>query len=85
MMTNREAEKKGWRILAGYFFEESPEEMAIADGIVSFIKETGGRAAIVTHGYMCAVYRPELEMESIEQTERRIERAGLLKAKTTHQ
>jgi len=78
MITQSQAEAAGWRILAGGFFAGSSTDRRISNGIIQHISQTGGRAALVRRDSgRLAVYRPMSEMETAEQTERRIERAQL--------
>lgn len=75
------AKKKGFRVLAGPFDPTSRKESQLSEGIVAFLKATGGRVVSVDAPYDEGffLYRPVLEMETIQQTERRLYAAKLRK------
>ena len=77
-LTYHEAKAKGWRILAGEFSQHSAREMELARRMLAFLAHTGGRAAIVLQcsGHF-AIYRPNAEMETPRQTERRLKQMRL--------
>jgi len=78
LITQSQAEAAGWRILAGEFGSGNRKGERQANKIIGYITRTGGRAALVRlDSGRLAVYRPISEMETVEQTQRRIDRAHL--------
>ena len=74
------AKKKGFRVLAGPFDSEIPEESRLSHRIRDFIESTGGRVISADSAFPAGsfyLYRPGLEMETMKQTERRLDSAKL--------
>lgn len=77
-LTTFKAERLGWRVLAGGFHIDCPVDREIAFNMLQHIKSTGGRAALVCAGPpKVEIWRPDAEMETVEQTESRLRRASL--------
>jgi hypothetical protein len=81
-MTPTEAKGKGFRVLAGPFDADSPQDEDLRWVISAFIEKSGGRILVVETQSKPTVrylYRHGLEMETIKQTERRLKMAKLRK------
>lgn len=77
-ITQNKAEANGWRILAGGFLPTNHSDQLLAKKMIRYTTHTGGRAALVLRkSGKNAIYRPCIEMETKEQTARRIERIRL--------
>lgn len=77
-MTMVEAQRKGYRVLAGPFAKDDAAEQALLARMRDYLRATGGRSQVVTDfGGTPYLYRPVAEMETIKQTERRLKMAKL--------
>lgn len=74
-MTKKEAERKGWRPLAGFFEEGAADDAVIFAAIKNHLNATGARCLKVDEGYgLYGLWRHGEEMETIKQTQIRIQK-----------
>lgn len=71
-MTKGEAKATGWTRLAAEFAPTNPNDSELAAKIVTHIQNTGGRVAYVSCEDHWELWRPRSEMETKEETERRL-------------